>query len=107
MVDLKDAVLAVAVMALITFATRAFPFVVFSKHKPGPRFMRIQATLPALVLPILLAYALKDTPWTQVHETVRTLISLVLVIGLQVWKRNPLISIFGGTIFFIVYGMMV
>lgn len=107
MTDLTSAVIGVGVMTIITFATRAFPFVVFRRHKPGPRFMRIQAAMPALVMPILLAYALKDTPWTQGHEVLRTVLALGLVIGLHIWKRNPLLSIFGGTLFFIVYGMMV
>lgn len=95
--DIVTALVGVFIMAAITFATRAFPFVVFRRHQPGPRFLRIQETLPALILPILVAYALKDVHWLEPYAAIRTGVAVLVVAGLHLWRRNPLLSIFGGT----------
>lgn len=94
--------LAIVVMGAVTFGTRVFPFVVFSHHKPGPRFKALQDRLPALILVILVLWAVKDIAWTKPVEVCATLGCLVLAGTLQAWKRNALVSIFLPTIIFMV-----
>jgi branched-subunit amino acid transport protein AzlD len=96
--NLSTAVLAIFIMGAVTFGTRLFPFVVFRRHQPGPRFRRLQAEMPPLLMTILVIYSVKDAHWTRLPEAAGTLGCLALVAGLQLWRRNPLIAIFGGTI---------
>jgi len=96
----------IAIMAAITFATRVFPFVVFRKHLPGERFMRLQRLLPPLVMSILLVYSLKDTPLEEAFPLLRALLALALTVGLHIWKKNALLSIFAGTGLYILLGRL-
>ncbi len=100
--NIETAILATFIMGLVTFGTRLFPFVVFRKHQPGPRFRRLQAELPPLLMTILVIYSVKDAHWGNLVEAAATLGCLALVAGLQVWRNNPLISIFGGTIAYMI-----
>jgi branched-subunit amino acid transport protein AzlD len=94
------ALVATFIMGLVTFSTRLFPFVVFRKHKPGKFFRKIQEQLPPIVLVLLLLYSLKDVHWENCLEVLSTLGALAFVATIQLWKNNPLISIFGGTIIY-------
>lgn len=93
----------VALMGLITFGTRIFPFRVFRNHTPGPRFRALQERLPALVLVILTLWALKDLPGTPLAHTGVTLGCLALAVGLHAWRRNALVSIFVPTVLYMVW----
>jgi branched-subunit amino acid transport protein AzlD len=98
----QQALIGVAIMAIVTFITRAFPFLVFRKHKPGPRFLKFQKALPAAILGILVVYSMIDFFFAGKSSLILSLICLVVVAGLhKVWK-NPLLSIFGGTILYMV-----
>ena len=100
--DLTTALIATLVMGGVTFGTRFFPFIVFRRHQPGPRFRRLQAEMPPLLMTILVIYSIKDTRWNVPAEAAGTLACLAAVALLQVWRKNPLISIFGGTILYMV-----
>ena len=52
------------------------------------------------LMTILVIYSVKDANWGHWPEALGTLACLALVAGLQLWRRNPLISIFGGTILY-------
>lgn len=93
-------ILGILIMALVTFVTRIVPFLVFDKHKPGKAFRTLQNKLPATILVILVAYSLQSTPWNDWYQILITFSCLVGSIGLHLWKRNALISIFIPTIVF-------
>lgn len=95
--------IAIALMAVVTFSTRLFSFVVFRKHKPGPLFIRVQAVLPRIMLILLLLYSIKDTPWGDYRQALAVLGSLLFVVCMQLWRRNPLISVFGGTLLYMCF----
>jgi len=92
-----DALLTTLVMGLVTFATRLFPFVVFRRHRPGPLFRRLQAQLPAMIMLILVVYSVKDADWGHWLPALSSLLCVAVAAGLQWWRRNALISIFGAT----------
>ena len=59
---LKEVFIAIPVMALIIFCTRAFSFVLFSKGQAPDLFRYVGKYLPPLVITLLILYTLKDIP---------------------------------------------
>lgn len=87
----------VAVLAAATMLTRFLPFWLPARFTDN-RFVRTaKRSLPAVILLLLIVYSLKDTPFLERPWGVPELSSLALVLGLQLWKRNALLSIGVGT----------
>lgn len=92
------ALTAIAVVAAVTVFTRAIPFLFFGGGKPVPRFvLYLGRALPPAVIAMLIVYCLKDTSLAAWPHGLPELIAAAVVVGLQVWKKNSLISIFAGT----------
>jgi len=89
--------LAVIAFALVICATRAFPFLLFTRRDP-PSFLRfIETYIPPAVMAILVVYCFKDIRWSEYPCGFRELIALGCVIAVHIWKKNAMLSIFGGT----------
>ena len=86
----------VAVMSLVTVLLRFLPFMVFRKKVPA-YVAYLGRVLPAAIIGMLVIYCLKDTKVTAAPFGAPELISGALVVMLQAWKRNTLLSILGGT----------
>ena len=86
--------LLILVIAAVTVSIRALPFLVFREGRPVPKLVtELSSVLPAAVMGMLVIYCLKDiTPMTHPFG-IPELIAAVCVAGVQVWKRNSLISI--------------
>jgi branched-subunit amino acid transport protein AzlD len=100
--SLHDAVIATIVIAVVTLFTRAFPFIFFMKKNPPESVRFIQKYIPPMVMLILVVYCFKDVVWTMYPHGIPMILSSILVAVLHLWKGNSLISIFGGTIFYMV-----
>ena len=88
----------VLLVALFTFFTRLFPFVVFGrKGEPSHMIRRLGDLLPLSVIAILVIYCLKNTTFDALSGFAPQFIAVVVVALLHVWKRNNLLSILGGT----------
>ena len=95
---MTDAVILILVAAVVTFVLRAVPFVIFSGKREMPEFVKSVANLmPAAIIAVLVIYCIKGDLVTLGMGTVNSLISICVVVLLHLWKRNILISIFGGT----------
>jgi len=92
----------VLVMALVTFATRALPFVLFDHGEPPKAVLYLGQVLPPAVMAMLIIYCLKDVSFLSPGGWVPALLSCAAVILLHLWKNNDLISIFGGTILYMI-----
>ncbi len=97
MTALTDVLIAVPLMALTILATRALPFVLFSRRDPPAVIRFIEKYIPPMVMAVLVVYCLKDIRWTVRPSGIRELLSLALVVALHLWKKNAMLSIFGGT----------
>lgn len=102
MTPLIDALIAVPCMALVILATRAFPFILFSHRDPPPVLRFVERFIPPMVMSVLVVYCLKDIQWTAWPSGIGELAALAAVTGLHLWKKNAMLSIFGGTAFFMV-----
>ena len=93
---MNAAVLA-AVMSLVTILLRFLPFLIFRKQTPA-YITYLGRVLPPAIIGMLVVYCLKDITLTVRPHGLPELIAAACVVGLQVWRRNALISILSGTI---------
>lgn len=93
---------AIGVIALVTWGLRAFPFLLFG-GRPLPKMMRyLGNALPPAIMTVLVLYCLRNTSFTQSPYGVPELISCVLVLLLQIIRRNMYLSIIAGTVCYMV-----
>jgi len=91
--------LLVAVIALVTAATRFLPFLIFRGSKKTPKLIeKLGRVLPFAIMGMLVVYCLKDVTFTSMAGFLPQLIACLIVALLYVWKRNTLISILAGTV---------
>lgn len=96
---LTEQIVTIAVIVLATMLTRFIPFLLFPAGKPTPRSVQyLGKVLPAAVFGLLVVYCLKDVRLFAGSHGIPELISIALVIGLHLWKKQMLVSIAGGTI---------
>ena len=102
---MKTAIL-ILTMSAGTILTRFLPFLAFRKHTPQ-YVSYLGRVLPPAIIGMLVIYCLKDiTP--AVHPFgIPELIAVVCTAGLQVWRRNSLVSILAGTVIYMVLIRMV
>ena len=82
-----------------TMLTRFLPFLLFPAGKPTPKYIQyLGKVLPAAVFGLLVIYSLKNVSLFAGSHGIPELISIAIVIGLHLWKRQMLLSIAGGTV---------
>lgn len=91
--------LTIFVIVLGTMVTRFLPFLLFPAGKPTPKVVqKLGRILPAAVFGLLIVYCLKNVSFLSGSHGLPELISIGLVIGLHLWKRQTLLSIGAGTV---------
>jgi len=79
------------------------PFLIFTSDRPTPKYVQfLGKLLPSAALGMLVIYCLKDVSLFTGNHAIPELISIMVVILLHLWKRQMLISIAGGTIFYMI-----
>ncbi|MGN0449627.1 MAG: branched-chain amino acid transporter permease [Ruminococcus sp.] len=95
--------LIVAVMAVFTALTRFLPFLAFPEGRKRPKVITYLGTvLPYALIGMLVVYCFKSVSVFAYPYCIPELLAVVLVTILHIWKRNTLISVFGGVIFYMV-----
>ncbi len=98
----------VAVAALVTMALRFLPFLIFSGDRETPPYITyLGKVLPYAIMAMLVVFCLKGISLTAAPYGLPELLACGLVVVLHVWKRNTLLSIAGGTVFYMVLVQMV
>ena len=97
----------IAVCALCTLLERALPFLLF-RGKEVPEIVRyLGRVLPMAIMATLVMYCLKGITFSSLAGFAPTLIASAATVLLHLWKRNTMLSIFGGTICYMVLIQMV
>lgn len=96
------AVISIFISGMIIFLERAFPFLLFSKKEPPALIRFIEKFIPPMVITALLVYCLKDLSFTGTWDFIPSLCGLAATVALHIWKRNSLVSIFSGTIIYMI-----
>lgn len=105
---MKHDILIVAVAILVTVATRFLPFVIFGGNKPTPKpILYLGKVLPFAIMGMLVVYCLKDISFFAWPYGIPELLGCLCVAALHLWKRNSLLSIGGGTLFYMLLVQLV
>ena len=103
MLSTGAAIAAIAVMAIVTFLTRALPFLLFDRGDSPPKIvLYLGRVLPPAIIAMLIIYCLRGVSFATPGGWVPQLLCVAVVAGLHLWKHNNLLSIFGGTVLYMV-----
>lgn len=92
-------IITIAAVVAATMLTRFLPFIIFPAGKPTPKYIvYLGRVLPPAIFGMLVIYCLKDVTILSGSHGVPELISIATVVGLHLWKRQMLLSIFVGTV---------
>ena len=85
----------VAVGFAVNFGLRALPFILFGgKDRTIPAWIdRVSGFISPVIIAVLVVYSFAGLAW----RTPWPYVAGAAAVGLQVWKRNPLLSIVTGT----------
>ena len=94
-------IIIIAVVSLGTLLTRFVPFLLFPLGKPTPKYIQyLGRVLPSAVFGLLVIYCLKNVSIFSGSRGIPELLALAVTVGLHLWKKQMLLSIAGGTIFY-------
>ena len=96
-------IIAIAVAAICTFATRLVPFALFGGKKEVPAVITyLGKVLPPAIIATLIIYCVRSVDFTASPHRAAEIIAIVVTALLHIWKKNTLISIGGGTILYMI-----
>lgn len=91
----------IAVIALVTALLRFLPFWIFGENRKTPALITyLGKVLPYAIMGMLVVYCLKDVDMIHTPFGIPELLGCAVVALLHIWKRNTLLSIGGGTAFY-------
>jgi len=88
---------AILIMGLVTLLCRATPFIFFMKQRPPAILDFVQRYIPPMIMTILVLNSFKTLRFDRAPFGLPEIFSALAVAALQLWRRNALISIVGGT----------
>ena len=92
----------IGVIAVVTWALRAFPFLLFG-NRPLPKVIRyLGKVLPPAIMTVLVIYCLRDISFSQSPFGIPELAACALVVILQALRKNMYLSIIAGTVCYMV-----
>ena len=103
MLTTGQAVASIAVMAVVTFLTRALPFLLFDRGDHPPKLvLYLGQVLPPAIIAMLIVYCLKGITFASPAGWAPSLLAGGAAVVLHLWKGNDLLSIFGATVLYMV-----
>ena len=94
-------VMIVVVATLVTMATRFLPFLIFQGDKKTPEIIvYLGKVLPYAIMGMLVIYCMKDVSFLSAPFGIPEILGCAVVALLHLWKRNSLLSIGVGTVFY-------
>ena len=98
----------IVVCTLVTVFTRFLPFLIFNEHRKTPELiLYLGKVLPCAIMGMLVVYCLKDVAVLQFPHGIPELLGIAVVALLHLWKRNTLLSIGVGTVFYMILVQLV
>lgn len=91
----------IALCALGTMITRFLPFLIFKPGSRLPSYVKyLGKALPSAVFALLVVYCLKDVSILTGSHGISEALGMGLTTILHLWKRQMLLSMAGGTVFY-------
>ncbi|WP_251492191.1 branched-chain amino acid transporter permease [Otoolea muris] len=100
--------IAISMVILGTVLTRFLPFLLFPSGKPTPTYIQyLGKVLPPAVFGLLVICCLKNVNIFTGSHGIPELLAIALVAALHMWKRQMLLSIAGGTLFYMLLAQLI
>ena len=97
------ALITILICGLVTQVLRFAPFALFGGGRETPRYVAwLGEVLPYAIMGMLCVYCLKGVTFSAVSGWAPSAIAVALVVALQGWKHNSLLSIGAGTICYMI-----
>ncbi|MFD7401977.1 branched-chain amino acid transporter permease [Streptomyces sp. NPDC059866] len=96
MPDTRYLIAVAGVCCAITWGLRALPFTALEPLRSSKAIQYLSTRMPAGVMVILSLYTLRTLPLTETRA-LAPLAGLAVTVGLHLWRRNALLSVFAGT----------
>lgn len=90
----------IAVMAVVTLLLRVIPFLVFHGEKVPSVIVYLGDVLPYAAIGMLVVYCLRNVDFASASHGIPELTAVFFTATLQIWKKNSILSILGGTLLY-------
>lgn len=92
-----------SVISLGTILTRVLPFILFPENREIPKYIKYLADiLPFTIIGMLVVYCLKNITILHAPFALPEILAIALISVLHIWKKNTLLSIGGGALFYMI-----
>ncbi|MDO7252982.1 branched-chain amino acid transporter permease [Helicobacter cappadocius] len=96
-----DSIVVVLVIVVVTFLSRALPFMIFNSKRNAPNFLcYLGKVLPNAIVGMLIVYCLKDIDINISPFGSNEILALLCVVVLQIVLKISVVSIIAGTILY-------
>lgn len=100
---MEHAIAILVVVAVCTLLTRALPFWLLGGRREVPGTVKyLGKVLPPAIMVILVVYCLKSVNIFVGSRGIPEFLAIGLVVLLHLWKKNTLLSIGAGTVFYMI-----
>lgn len=94
----QQQIITIVILAVVTFMTRALPFLIFPAGKPTPKYVQyLGKALPLAVFGMLVVYCLKDVQWLEGSHGIPEILGIAAVVLMHLWRRQLFLSMAVGT----------
>ncbi len=108
MLTTSQSLILIAILAAVTFLTRAIPFLLFPDKNRMPSFVRyLGQALPYSIMAMLVVYCYKNVSLTASPFGIPEFICALFILILHRRRHNLILSIAGGTILYMLLVQMV
>ncbi|WP_367366331.1 branched-chain amino acid transporter permease [Leuconostoc pseudomesenteroides] len=98
-----EQIITIGIAAVVTMLTRFLPFWLYPNDQKTPKYIHLLGNfLPPAILGILVIYCYSNTLTSVNLATYLSVIAGMITVFLQLWRKNMLLSIFGGTFCYII-----
>ena len=92
----------IGIVAIVTWALRAFPFLLFGSRPLPKAILYLGKALPPAIMTVLVIYCLRNTSVGQSPYGIPALAASALVVLLQATRKSMYLSIITGTICYMI-----
>ena len=96
-ISVEQSIVIIAICVGCTFLERWLPFLIFRKGEIPSLIRYLGKVLPLAIMATLVVYCLRGTTFHAMANFIPQIVAVLVTVGLHLWKRNTLISVFGGT----------
>ena len=93
---------AILAMGAVTLLCRATPFLFFMRRRPPAVVDFLQVYIPPMIMTVLVLGSYKALSFARAPYGIPEIAAGLAVAALHLWRRNTLVSIFGGTALYMV-----